>query len=236
MRNTDALDADQPIEGSSLTISVHDTMASPSALETDATTPLSPEPAVMSDSMCVPFFLTEVDELRGFLASPSLFYDDREILYASSISATFNSGAIAVSDGPVLPPGSSLSNANGFNDRDEAWQSLNQNYFEAESPTNERAIALRYFSAEPVMMDADVQQSKQFDSTPVPSTPLSTNSNIRSPGDELQESVPAARIRTRRRAVNPVLEPPNPFGRKGKPRCERCRDQRQRVPSPHPSQ
>jgi hypothetical protein len=236
MRNTDALDADQPIEGSSLTISVYYTMASPSAIETDATTPLSPEPAIMSDSMCVPFFLTEVDELRGFLSSPSRFYDDREILYASSIPATFNSGAIAVSDGPVLPPGSSPLNANGFNDRDEPGQSLHESYFEAEGPTNELAIALRYFSAEPVLMDADVQQSRQFDSTPVPSTPLSSNSNIRSPGDEQQNSVTTAKVRTRRRAVNPVLEPPNPYGRKGKPRCERCRDQRQRVPSPHPSQ
>ena len=172
------------------------------------------------------------------MPSTSLFYDDREILYASSISATFNSGAVAVSDGSLLPPGSSPSNANGFNDRDGPWQGLNQSHFEAESPTNECAIALRYSSAQPVMMDADVgvQQWKQFDSTPVPSSPLSTNSNIRSPGDELQKSVTATRIRTRRPAVNPALEPPNPYGRKGKPRCERCRNQRQRVPSPHPSQ
>jgi hypothetical protein len=54
MRNTEEseLDADQPIaKGSSLTISVYYT--SLSALETDATIPVSPEPAVMSNSMYV---------------------------------------------------------------------------------------------------------------------------------------------------------------------------------------
>jgi len=51
MRNTDSLlDADQPIqEGSSLSINVYYTMPSPSALETDAPIPESPESGLMEN-------------------------------------------------------------------------------------------------------------------------------------------------------------------------------------------
>jgi len=235
MRNTDVLDADQPtgIEGSSLTISVYYRMSSPSALQTDAPTPMSPEPTVM-ENLCAPSFLAGVDEPRESFYSAPLVYSDREILYASSISATLNSG---VSGRLVLPTDCPPSSANALNDRDE-WQSLNQSYFdEVESPTNERANAMGYPATEPVMMDGDVgvQQLKQFDSIPVASSPLSTYHNIGSPSDEPQKPVPGTKVRTRRPAVNPILEPPNPYGRKGKPRCERCRNQRQRVRSLFPS-
>src|SRR5271155_962190 len=95
------------------------------------------------------------------------------------------------------------------------------------SPTlSSGAIAMRYSSTDPATMEdeAGAQQSNQFGSTPMTSSPLSTNSNVRSP-EEPQQPVTGAKIRKRRPPVNgPLLEPPNPYGRKGKPRCERCRN------------
>ena len=174
------------------------------------------------------------EEFRESQISSPLFHDDGEYLPATlSVFPTFGSD---ISDEPgkhIVHRHGWPSSGNSFTDLD-GWQSLNQSHFEGvECPMNEETIAMQYSFTDLAIIDDDPsvqRQSIQFESTPQASSPISTNST-KHRSDEAKRPVTESKARTRRSSVNPYLETLNPYGRGGKPRCDRCRSQRQRVRS-----
>jgi len=180
--------------------------------------------------------LKEVNLLRDTLFFlPSLDHD-KEFPYAgSSIASALSVNGIGETlTGPALPPANSGPfNGSRFTDLDE-WQGIYSGLFDntgnlIDEPTN--SIDNSFTSLE--ILDShsvtSVQQSTQF-AWPIVASSLSSDSTNNTALPEPAREVAIRKAtRTRRRSSKPILKGPNPNGRKGKPRCDYCRNGRHGV-------
>jgi len=154
-----------------------------------------------------------------------LLDDDRSFLPASS-SLSRILGSITIDPySQLIPPGSVEwpQAVHGIIDIDTT-QDLNNGYLKGlESPIDEQINGIQGRRIETALVN-DGPNILQSNSATAPAPPSSSSV-------ELKNSATKPKPRTRRRSTKPILRAPNPHGRRGKLRCELCRNYRQGVTS-----